>query len=64
MKVLVLRFSSIGDIVLTSPVLRCVKQQVPGAEVHVATKSAFADLLRYNPHHFLVIAGKVTYWPV
>ncbi|HQW86732.1 MAG TPA: glycosyltransferase family 9 protein, partial [Flavobacteriales bacterium] len=50
MKVLVLRFSSIGDIVLTSPVLRCVKQQVPGAEVHVATKSAFADLLRFNPH--------------
>ncbi|HMQ77405.1 MAG TPA: glycosyltransferase family 9 protein [Flavobacteriales bacterium] len=50
MKILLLRFSSIGDIVLTSPVLRCLKQQVPDAEVHVATKSAFADLLRFNPH--------------
>ncbi|MBK9275472.1 MAG: glycosyltransferase family 9 protein [Flavobacteriales bacterium] len=50
MKILVLRFSSIGDIVLTSPVLRCLKQQAPDAEVHVATKSAFADLLRFNPH--------------
>ncbi len=50
MKILVLRFSSIGDIVLTSPVLRCIKQQVPGAEVHVATKAAFADLVRFNPH--------------
>ena len=50
MKLLVLRFSSIGDIVLTSPVLRCLKQQVPGAEVHVATKAAFADLLRYSPY--------------
>ena len=50
MKVLVLRFSSIGDIVLTSPVLRCLKEQVPGVEVHVATKAAFADLVRFSPH--------------
>ncbi|HRF82379.1 MAG TPA: glycosyl transferase, partial [Flavobacteriales bacterium] len=50
MKLLVLRFSSIGDIVLTSPVLRCVKLQVRDVEVHVATKAAFADLVRFNPH--------------
>lgn len=50
MKILVLRFSSIGDIVLTSPVLRALHEQLPGAEVHVATKSVFADLLRYDPH--------------
>jgi len=50
MKILVLRFSSIGDIVLTSPVLRCLKLQKPDMEVHVATKSAFADLVRYSPH--------------
>ncbi len=50
MKILVLRFSSIGDIVLTSPVLRCLKQQVTGAEVHVATKRAFADLVAHSPY--------------
>lgn len=50
MKILVLRFSSIGDIVLTSPVLRCLKQQKPDVEVHMATKSAFADLVRHSPH--------------
>ncbi|HPJ52245.1 MAG TPA: glycosyltransferase family 9 protein [Flavobacteriales bacterium] len=50
MKLLVLRFSSIGDIVLTSPVLRCLKEQLPEAEVHVATKAAFADLVRFDPH--------------
>ena len=50
MKILVLRFSSIGDIVLTSPVLRCLKEQVPGVEVHFATKPGFADLVRFNPH--------------
>lgn len=50
MKILVLRFSSIGDIVLTSPVLRCVKRQVPGVELHMATKTVFGDLVRFNPH--------------
>lgn len=50
MKILVLRFSSIGDIVLTSPVLRGLKQQLSGAEVHMATKTAFADLVRFSPH--------------
>jgi ADP-heptose:LPS heptosyltransferase len=50
MKILVLRFSSIGDIVLTSPVLRCVKQQRKDVELHVATKSTFADLVRFNPN--------------
>lgn len=50
MKVLVLRFSSIGDIVLTSPVLRCLRQQLKEVELHVATKAVFADLVRFNPH--------------
>jgi ADP-heptose:LPS heptosyltransferase len=50
MKILVLRFSSIGDIVLTSPVLRCLKQQVPGAAVHVATKRSFVDLVAHSPY--------------
>jgi ADP-heptose:LPS heptosyltransferase len=50
MKVLVLRFSSIGDIVLTTPVLRCLKQQVPGVELHMATRSTFADLVAHSPH--------------
>ncbi|MBL7948098.1 MAG: glycosyltransferase family 9 protein [Bacteroidia bacterium] len=48
-KFLILRFSSIGDIVLTSPVVRCLKEQVPGAEVHFLTKRAFAPVLQHNP---------------
>lgn len=50
MKILVLRFSSIGDIVLTSPVLRCIKKQLPEHEVHFATKSQFKNLLIRNPY--------------
>ncbi len=56
MKVLVIRFSSIGDIVLTSPVIRCLKKQI-NAEVHYLTKPAFKDVLIHNPYidkiHFL-----------
>jgi ADP-heptose:LPS heptosyltransferase len=49
-KILVIRFSSIGDIVLTSPVLRCIKRQLPGTKLHVATKSRFAEILQANPY--------------
>lgn len=49
-KFLIIRFSSIGDIVLTSPVIRCLKKQVPGAEVHFLTKSIFAILVENNPY--------------
>jgi len=50
MKVLVIRFSSIGDIVLTTPVVRCLKQQVPGIELHYLTKSVFKPILEHNPY--------------
>lgn len=49
MKILVIRFSSIGDIVLTSPVVRCLKNQIPGAEVHFLTKKKFVNLLEHSP---------------
>ncbi|MGB3617838.1 MAG: glycosyltransferase family 9 protein [Catalinimonas sp.] len=49
-KILVLRFSSIGDIVLTTPVVRALKQQVPNVELHYATKPTFEPLLTDNPH--------------
>jgi heptosyltransferase-2 len=50
MKLLVIRFSSIGDIVLASPVLRCLKQQLPGAEVHFLTKLSFKAVTEANPY--------------
>lgn len=48
-KILVLRFSSIGDIVLTSPVVRCIKEQTQ-ADVHFLCKVKFHSLLSNNPH--------------
>lgn len=49
-KILIIRFSSIGDIVLTTPVVRCLKRQLPDVEVHYATKKQYADLLGANPY--------------
>ena len=48
-KILVIRFSSIGDIILTTPVVRVLSEQL-GAEVHFLTKPAFAPLLQANPY--------------
>ena len=50
MKFLVIRFSSIGDIVLTTPVVRCLKQQLLTAEVHYLTKKAFGSVVEHNPY--------------
>ena len=50
MKFLIIRFSSIGDIVLTGPVLRCIKKKYPEAEVHYLTKAQFHPLLIANPN--------------
>jgi ADP-heptose:LPS heptosyltransferase len=50
MKVLIIRFSSIGDIVLTTPVIRTVKAQLDHAEVHYATKSQFRSIFEANPY--------------
>jgi len=48
-KVLVVRFSSIGDIVLTTPVLRGLKEQIENIEIHYLTKKQFAPILQENP---------------
>lgn len=50
MKFLVIRFSSIGDIVLTTPVIRCLKQQLPNAEVHFLTKKSMKAVTEHNPY--------------
>ena len=50
MKILVIRFSSIGDIVLTTPVVRVLKSQLKDAEIHYATRLEYEAILSANPH--------------
>ena len=49
-KILIIRFSSIGDIVLTSPIPRCIKNKYPKAEIHFLTKAQYTGLLAFNPY--------------
>jgi heptosyltransferase-2 len=49
-KTLVLRLSSIGDVILATPFLRALKTAFPAASIDVAVKKEFASLLEHNPH--------------
>ena len=49
LKILVIRFSSIGDIILTTPIIRCLKQQL-NSEVDFLTKNKYERLLVRNPN--------------
>ncbi|HRD38078.1 MAG TPA: glycosyltransferase family 9 protein [Bacteroidia bacterium] len=59
MKILIIRFSSIGDIVLTTPVIRCCAQQIKNAEIHFVCKASFKSTLEHNPYiHKLITFEK------
>lgn len=45
-----IRLSSMGDVILTTPLLRCLKRQMPDCELHFLTKPAYSSLLGDNPY--------------
>ncbi|HEX6104996.1 MAG TPA: lipopolysaccharide heptosyltransferase II [Gemmatimonadales bacterium] len=47
--ILVVRFSAIGDILLTTPLLRAIRTRHPGARVAFLTKERYVPLLSDNP---------------
>ena len=49
-KILVIRLSSLGDILLTTPVLRAIMQKYPGSEIHFLVKSQYANAVWFNPN--------------
>jgi len=49
-RVLVVRFSSLGDVVLTTPLLRALKRAHPACDITFATKAAYAPLFEHDPH--------------
>ncbi|HEU5303056.1 MAG TPA: glycosyltransferase family 9 protein [Gemmatimonadales bacterium] len=55
LNVLAVRFSSIGDILLTTPLLRAIRHSYPGARITVVTKRAYLPLLSHNPRIHRVI---------
>ncbi|MBN2215730.1 MAG: glycosyltransferase family 9 protein [Bacteroidales bacterium] len=61
---LLVRFSSIGDIVLTTPVIRCLKQQVEDAEIHFLVKRQFYPVLKANPYIDKIHQYDNNYWKI
>ncbi len=54
-RILVIRLSSIGDIVLTTPVIRYLYEQLEGpVEIHFLTKKSYSFLLEHHPMVFKV----------
>lgn len=50
MKILLIRLSSIGDIVLTSPVIRAIKTQLNPVVLHVITRKSYQSVYAHNPY--------------
>ncbi len=49
-KILVFRLSSIGDIILTSALIRCLRNTFPSAQIDFVIKKQFIQLVEHNPH--------------
>ncbi len=54
--VLVLRFSAVGDVVLTSPAIEALRRALPDARIVYAIKERLAHIVRQNPNVDDVVA--------
>ncbi|MFZ1978565.1 MAG: glycosyltransferase family 9 protein, partial [Bacteroidota bacterium] len=48
-KILIIRLSSLGDIVLTTPFVRAVRARFPDAQIDFLLRQEFSELLQYHP---------------
>jgi lipopolysaccharide heptosyltransferase II len=55
-KILIIRFSSMGDIILASPLVRALRTAFPAAQIDFLTKAIYTDLVRFNPSLTSIIA--------
>lgn len=49
-KILVVRLSSFGDIVLSFPLIKKLKEIFPGSEIHFLTKNNYREVAELNPN--------------
>lgn len=49
-RILIIRLSSLGDVLLTTPVIRSLKKGYPQLSIDFLIKSNFADAIRLNPN--------------
>lgn len=62
-KILIIRFSALGDVVLTSPIYRELKRAYPKAEITLLSSSGVISVLGNNPHinHYISYSRKQTF---
>lgn len=48
-RILLVRLSSIGDIILTTPLIRCLREKFPASRIDFLTKAKYAELIRHHP---------------
>lgn len=55
-RIAIIRLSSIGDIVLATPLIRTLRKNYPDADIDFFIKEEYLDLLKTNPHLTNIIA--------
>lgn len=60
MKILIIRLSSLGDIILTEPIVRYLRESYPEAEIDYVTKPQFIELVTLMGHEIKPIAYEKT----
>ncbi len=49
-KILIIRFSSLGDVILTTPLLHILKKKCSDCQIDYLTKQVYAEVLKNNPN--------------
>jgi len=49
-KILVVRLSSIGDVVLATPLMRCLRKKYPAAQIDFLVREQYSSILSQNPN--------------
>ncbi len=49
-KIMLIRLSSMGDVILTTPLVRCIRKQYPNCLIDFVVDKKFADVIKHNPH--------------
>lgn len=49
-KILIIRLSSLGDILLTTPFIRAIKSQFPHIKIDILIREEYADVIKLNPY--------------
>ncbi|MBU0561832.1 MAG: glycosyltransferase family 9 protein [Bacteroidetes bacterium] len=62
-KILIIRLSSLGDILLTTPVIRSLKKRNPNLEIHFMLREQYSEILENNPHISKLIKLNKDYHP-